>query len=111
VSILPPKSEPKKLDFQAINRAALHRLPDLLSRWLPGGQQVGREWCVKNPKRGDRHAGSFKVNTSTGRWADFATGDKGGDPVSLAAWLFDLKQSEAAVRLADMLGIDQGGRA
>ena len=40
-----------------------------------------------NPTRPDRRAGSFKVNLRTGRWADFATGDKGGDAVSLAAYL------------------------
>jgi hypothetical protein len=41
----------------------------------------------------------------TGRWADFATGDRGGDVVSLAAYLSHLKQSEAAEKLAGMLGV------
>jgi hypothetical protein len=41
---------------------------------------------------------------TTGRWTDFATGDTGGDPVSLAAYLFDLSQLDAARRLAAMLG-------
>jgi hypothetical protein len=39
----------------------------------------------------------------TGRWADFATGDRGGDPVSLAAFLAGIGQAEAARRLAAML--------
>jgi len=56
-----------------------------------------------NPRRHDRSPGSFKVNLRTGRWADFATGDKGGDPVSLAAYLFNLSQADAARRLAAML--------
>lgn len=50
--------------------------------------------------------GSFKVNLSTGRWGDFATGNEGGDLVALAAYLFDLSQKEAALRIADMLRID-----
>ena len=50
------------------------------------------------------------MNLQTGRWADFATGDKGGDAVSLAAYLFGLRQSDAARRLADALGISEGAR-
>jgi hypothetical protein len=45
----------------------------------------------------------IRVNLRTGKWADFATGDRGGDPVSLAAFLFDLSQREAAQRLQEML--------
>jgi hypothetical protein len=66
---------------------------------------LGREHVARNPKRHDRQPGSFKVNVVTGRWADFATGDCGGDPVSLAAYLFGLTQAEAARRLAEMLGM------
>lgn len=91
--------------FETINAAARARLPDLLARWLPGGRRLGREYVARNPKRTDRHPGSFKVNLHSGRWADFATGEQGGDPVSLAAYLFELTQGEAARRLADMLGV------
>jgi hypothetical protein len=77
---------------------------------MPGGKRIGREYIVKNPTRADRRARSFKINLATGRWADFATGDKGGDAVSLAAYLFGLRQSEAARRLADALGISEVSR-
>ena len=93
------------VDFSRVNAAALAALPALLDRWLPDGRKQGGEWVARNPKRSDRKAGSFSVNLRTGRWADFATGDKGGDPVSLAAYLHDLRQAEAARRLAEMLGI------
>ena len=46
------------------------------------------------------------MNLSTGKWSDFATGDAGGDPVSLAAFLAGVGQAEAARRLSEMLGID-----
>ncbi len=95
----------QRLDFPAINRAALASLPALLRRWLPDGQLVGREYEARNPKRADRRPGSFKVNVNTGKWADFATGDKGGDVVSLAAYLSGTGQAEAARALADMLGV------
>ena len=93
------------VDFEAVNRAALAKLPLLLGRWLPGGQRQGPEYVARNPTRPDRRPGSFKVNLTTGRWADFASGDKGGDPVSLAAYLFGLRQGEAARRLAAMLEV------
>ncbi len=95
-----------RIDFGAINAAALAELPALLSRWLPGGRQVGHEFVVRNPKRADKRAGSFKVNTRTGRWADFATGDAGGDVVSLAAYLSGTGQGDAAKNLAAMLGVE-----
>jgi hypothetical protein len=100
----------RPLDFARINMAALPALPALCARWLPGGKRVGREYIALNPTRADKRAGSFKVNLQTGRWADFATGDKGSDAVSLAAYLFGLRQSEAADRLAGTLGIEAGTR-
>ena len=93
------------IDFVEINRAALSALPWLLDRWLPGGRREGREYTVRNPRRADRRPGSFRINLNTGRWADFATGDRGGDVVSLAAYLHSISQAEAARRIADMLGI------
>jgi hypothetical protein len=93
------------IDFAAVNAAARRELPSLLSRWLPDGRAEGHEYVARNPRRVDRNRGSFKVNLRTGRWSDFATGDKGGDPVSLAAYLFGLSQGEAARRLSEMLGV------
>lgn len=97
------------VDFAAVNRAALCRLSDILARWLPGGRNESREYVVRNPKRHDHRPGSFKINLDTGRWADFATGDKGGDPISLAAYLADCSQVEAARQLAAMLGLAADG--
>ena len=97
------------LDFAAINRAALAAFPALLARILPGGKRVGAEIVALNPRRADCRFGSFKINRYNGRWADFATGDKGGDPISLVAYLADVSQGEAARLLARMLGIETGG--
>ena len=84
---------------------ALAVLPGLLDRWLPDGRKQGAEWVARNPTRADRRPGSFSVNMRTGRWADFATGERGGDVISLAAYLHGLGQAEAARKLADMLGL------
>src|SRR5262249_16112869 len=97
-----------KVDFALTNKTAMSALPLLLARWLPNGKRLGREYVALNPKRNDRHAGSFKIVLSgprTGMWADFATGERGGDIISLAPYLFDLSQVEAARRLSRMLGI------
>jgi len=95
-----------QVDFERVNRAALAALPALLARWLPDGRQMGGEWVARNPRRADRQPGSFKINLRTGRWSDFATGDKGGDVVSLAAYLAGIGQAEAAHELARALGIE-----
>ncbi len=47
----------RRLDFDAINRAALASLPALLRRWLPDGRLVGHEFEARNPRRADRHPG------------------------------------------------------
>jgi hypothetical protein len=93
------------VNFKAINNAAIKSLPAIVLRWLPDGRHEGPEWVCLNPRRDDRQLGSFKVNLHTGMWADFATGDCGGDPVSLAAYLHDLSQVKAAKQLAKMLGV------
>jgi hypothetical protein len=97
----------RRVNFENINRAALAVLPSLLARWLPGGRTEGAEFVALNPRRADRHLGSFRINTRTGQWCDFAVeGARGGDVVSLAAFLGGIGQGEAARRLAAMLGIE-----
>jgi hypothetical protein len=100
------KTSRHQIDFKIINRTALSALPAILRRILPGGKIVAREYVALNPTRADRRPGSFKINLRSGRWADFATGDKGGDPVSLCAYVEGVSQSEAARRLARMLGLN-----
>ena len=93
------------VDFDRVNRAALGVLPALLARWLPDGRWHGAEYVARNPRRADRRPGSFKVNRN-GRWADWAVDAKGGDVISLAAYLSGLCQVEAARELARLLGIE-----
>ena len=84
-------------DFAAVNAAALSALPALVTRRLPSGRRQGREWVALNPRR---------VDLQTGLWADFVLTDaRGGDPVSLAAYLSGKPQADAARALAAMLGL------
>jgi hypothetical protein len=100
-----PRSNGNRIDFTSVAEAARPYIETLCRRWLPDGRIVGREYEARNPRRDDRRPGSFRVNVRTGRWADFATGDRGGDAISLAAYLFGLSQAEAARELARMLGV------
>jgi hypothetical protein len=93
------------LDFDKINRVALHALPVLLARWLPNGRRRGRRWYALNPLRNDHQIGSFSIDIASGRWADFATGDTGADVINLYAYLRNLGQGDAARELARLLGI------
>jgi hypothetical protein len=97
-----------QVNFGKINLAARASLQSIVQRWLPDGRRVGAEYIARNPTRADRHMGSFKINLTSGRWADFATGDAGGDPVSLAAYLGNLSQRDAAIALARMLRVSHG---
>ena len=92
------------IDFTSVACAALHHSERLVPQWLPDGQQCGNEWIARNPKRNDRRLGSFKINLKSGRWADFATGDAGGDLISLYAYLHGLGQTKAAIRVAREIG-------
>ena len=77
----------------------------LVPGWLPDGRRTGNEWVARNPTRPDRRLGSFKINLKSGRWADFATGDAGGDLISLRAYLDGSDQRSAALRVAKELGL------
>ncbi|MBL6945877.1 MAG: hypothetical protein ISR47_04500 [Rhodospirillales bacterium] len=93
------------LDFAAVNSVAIRALPGLVRQLLPDGRFENVEWVARNPRRKDRHLGSFKINTRTGKWADFATGDRGGDVISLVSFIRGIPPHEAALTLMEILGV------
>jgi len=104
------------IDFKAIADAALVSADSLIKSWLPLGHKSGFEWKSVNPTRSDNNEGSFSVNMANGKWGDFASDDKGGDLVSLCAYLFHGGDQLAGVRdVASQLGIQlpppRGGRS
>ena len=92
-------------DFRTVAAAALASVDSVLAHWLPDGKRTGHEYAARNPTRSDNRPGSFSINVNNGKWSDFATGDAGGDLVSLVAYLEGCDQGEAADRLADYLGL------
>ncbi len=96
-------------EIQRIADAALQQADHLLADWLPDGTRKGKEYWPTNPVRGDRQPGSFSINLHSGTWLDFASGDKGGDLVSLLAYLRGCRQADAARMIAQQLGLPFGG--
>ena len=91
-----------EFDFQGLAQRLLSDARNYVPSWLPGGRMHGAEYCV-----GDLHGkpgDSLRVNLNTGKWADFASNDKGGDLISLYAAIQGVKQIDAAKKLADMIG-------
>lgn len=90
------------LDFRRINEAALAN-PGFLQGRLPQAKRQGREMVA-----GDIHGNpgkSFSCNTETGVWSDFATGESGGDVISLVAAQEELGQAKAARMIAEEIGL------
>jgi hypothetical protein len=96
----------RPIAFRRIAEMAHANCAAIVTQWLPSGKRFGHEWCSLNPRRADRRIGSFRINMRTGAWADFAIDERGGDLISLAAYLFALSQAEAALKVAQMLGVD-----
>lgn len=105
-----PSSTVKRPSFADVKVAALKDIDRVLSHWLPNGKRVdgGKEYTAPNPTRSDKRAGSLKVNLSKGTWADFATGDKGGDLIDLVRYLDGGTDVEACNKLADHLNVSPG---
>ena len=67
----------------------------LVIKILPYGRFEQYEYIALNPTRKDNNLGSFRINTRTGTWSDFATGDKGKGSVSLYAYVKGINYKEA----------------
>lgn len=102
-----------RIDFARVNAAALPVAERIVRALVPDGRLEGAEWVFRNPRRDDRRPGSCKANIQSGKWSDFATGDRGGDLVSLTAYVCGVDQRTAAIKLAGLLGISpfEGARS
>lgn len=91
------------LPFEALAADLLQHSRTLLSEWFPAGKFRGHEFVM-----GDVHGSegeSCSVNVNTGMWADFSSGDKGGDLISLYAAANRIEQGVAFKALSNGSGI------
>ena len=71
--------------------------------WLSHGSKQGNWWVCTTPWRQDTKP-SLGVSLTTGRWQDFATGDR-GDMLDLSMRLFGDTLAETIDGFAEMLGL------
>ena len=100
-----PDANSQSIDFKYIAATALSRARSLLPQLVPNGRFERDEYVALNPSRADKSLGSFKINSRTGLWDDFAIGAKGNDIIGWYAHAYGLKLCEAARRIAEKLGI------
>jgi predicted P-loop ATPase len=98
-----PKAFPP-IQFEALARALLVSVHSLLPCWLPGGVVRGHEYVCGSLSGGQ--GSSFSVNLTNGRWADFASDERGNDLISLYAAIHGLDQGRAAVEVARAEGLE-----
>jgi putative DNA primase/helicase len=92
------------IKFDALAKELLSRAESLLEEWLPGGVRRGHEYVCASVRGGE--GTSCSVNINTGMWADFSSGEKGGDLISLYAASNDLSSGKAAVQVARDYGLE-----
>lgn len=86
-----------KLDFEGLASRLLAGARALVEEWLPGGKYRGHEYLIGNLS--GEPGESLSINVNTGKWSDFASGEKGGDLISLYAAVKRIGQGAAAKEL------------
>ena len=92
------------INFSLVKNSLRGHEYTVLCQLLPNGKKEGNEYIVLNPTRNDKNLGSFRINTRTWKWADFATNDRGGDIISLYAYIKGINQLTAAQELIKTIG-------
>lgn len=99
----------KAVDFKQVNSRigsdALSYLNDWIGKGNTGDGAHGKYFYCKNPVRDEKNE-SLTVWLSEGNWKDHASGDSGGDFVSLYAYLKQMSQLEAGQTLSASLGLN-----
>ena len=89
-------------DFRNIKQKYQENPLPILRELVGQGRIEGSDYVALNPRRNDVKLGSFRVDISTGRFHDFATGDGGGSVIDLAMFVYNCGIVEAAQRLEDL---------
>lgn len=90
-------------NFIIINNYLLSNISYFLAQWLPSGRKIGNEYKCGSLQ--GEPGKSLCINMQTGKWSDFATGESGGDLISLYAGIYSLSQGDALKKLADLCNI------
>lgn len=99
-----PRAPLAPIKFDALARELLGRAESLCEQWLPGGVKRGHEYVCGSVRGGE--GSSCSINLTTGKWADFASNEKGGDLISLYAAGNDMDNGAAAIAIARDYGLE-----
>lgn len=95
------------MDFCGLADRLLADADRLLAQWLPAGKRIGAEYRVGS--LAGEAGQSLSINVRTGRWADFHTGERGGDLIDLYAAIHGLELGEAYRELDGSPGVPAAG--
>ena len=92
------------LNFSAIE-SATHNNVERCLHYLVNGKKQGNEFVCLNPRREDKHLGSFSYNLRSHVWSEFATGEGGGGIISFWEYVRGVDYYTAAAELSAWLGL------
>lgn len=75
---------------------------ETLKRLLGNGKTEGGDYVALNPRRSDKKTGSFRIDIASGKFHDFATGDRGSSIIDLTAFVYDCDLLTAAQKLQQL---------
>jgi hypothetical protein len=96
------------VNFDRINAAALADVEGVITALLPQGRRKGGDWEALSP-RFRQTPRVILANLKTGRWAELFGSNGGGDLIGLAAFVRNVSRRNAAIALAEHLGVDPFG--
>lgn len=90
------------INFTEIKQRYSENPLPILKQLVGQGKIEGSDYVALNPRRNDKHRGSFRIKISTGGFYDFATGDRGGSVIDLAMFVYGCGIVEAAQKLQQL---------
>lgn len=90
------------INFTEIKQRYSENPLPILKLLVGQGKIEGSDYVALNPRRNDKHRGSFRINIATGKFYDFATNDKGGSIIDLTMFVYNCGIVEAAQRLESL---------
>ena len=90
------------VNFQELKQQYSKCPIEILKRLVGKGKIEGSDYVALNPRRSDKKAGSFRIDIASGKFHDFATGDRGGGIIDLAAFVYDCDLLTAAQKLQQL---------
>ena len=90
------------ISFQELKQQHKQCPIEILKRLVGNGKIEGGDYVTFNTKRKDGKLGSFRIDISSGKFHDFATGDRGGSILDLASFVYDCDLLTAAQKLQQL---------